>query len=162
MSAGRFRDAGHMVEDEALAAGLSTTVLISAATPAAVETIAYRIHQGSIRASRPFICVNAADFPSEEHLLGAACLRLFNAAHGGTVFLNNVERMSSPMQQQFTVLLDAFELGRSAHDALRLVSGTTVWLFERVCAGTFSEALFYRLNVLHLQSPLIGQSIREH
>jgi DNA-binding NtrC family response regulator len=162
MSTGPFCEAGHVVEDEALASGLSTAVLISAATAAAVEAIAYRIHQGSSRASRPFISVNAADFPSEENLLGTACLRLFNAAHGGTVFLNNVERMSSPMQQQFTVLLDAFELGRSANDALRLVSGTTVWLFERVCAGTFSEALSYRLNVLHLQSPLIGQSIREH
>lgn len=162
MSTGPLSEAGHVVEDEALASGLSTAVLISAATPAAVEAIAYRVHQGSTRANRPFICVDVADFPTDEHLLGAACLRLFNAAHGGTVFLNNVERMPLPMQQQFAVLLDAFELGRSANDALRVVSGTTVWLFDRVCAGTFSEALFYRLNVLHLQSPLIGQSVRQH
>lgn len=162
MSTGPFHLVGGVLEDEALASSLSTAVLISAPTATAVEAIALRIHQGSTRASRPFICVSAGDLPSEENLLGAACLRLFNAAHGGTVFLNNVERMPPPMQQQFVVLLDAFELGRSANDTLRVVSGTTVWLFDRVCAGTFSEALFYRLNVLHLQSPLLGMSSREH
>jgi transcriptional regulator of aromatic amino acid metabolism len=47
-------------------------------------------------------------------------------------------------------LLAALESARRPSAAVRLISGTTVSLLERVAAGTFSERLFYRLNILHL------------
>ena len=47
-------------------------------------------------------------------------------------------------------LLAGLESARVPSAAVRLISGTTVSLLDRVAAGTFSERLFYRLNTIHL------------
>jgi sigma54-dependent transcription regulator len=47
-------------------------------------------------------------------------------------------------------ILAGLEFTRGPSDAVRLISGTTVSLLERIAGGTFSDQLFYRLNIIHL------------
>ncbi len=75
---------------------------------------------------------------------------VFDAATGGSVFLAGVEDMSPAFQNVFLDLIDDLQRARTPSTAARLISGTTVSLFDRVKAGTFSERLFYRLNLIHL------------
>jgi DNA-binding NtrC family response regulator len=145
------RDASNCVEDEGLAVDSSATVLISAVTATAVETIASRIHRRSGRSEFPFIPISAGELPRSGHLLDSAFAQLFAAARGGSVLLNDVDRMPSGAQQQLLAFLDELESAGDP-DTSRVLAGTTVWLFNRVREGSFSELLFYRLNVLHLQS----------
>lgn len=149
MATDTVHDGTAAVEDERLAASCSANVLISVTTRAAAEGIAQRIHQTSRRAGAPFVTVNAGVLSTDGNLLRAEWDRLFAAAGGGTVFVTDLETMPRTVQEQFMAVLD--ELA-SVHlrNPFRLMAGTTVPLFDRVSAGTFSEQLFYRLNVLHL------------
>ena len=54
------------------------------------------------------------------------------------------------MQEALIDLLAGLESARRPSAAVRLISGTTVALLDRVAGGTFSERLFYRLNIIHL------------
>ena len=56
------------------------------------------------------------------------------------------------MQDALIELLDGLKFTRRPSAAVRLISGTTVSLLERVAVGTFSEQLFYRLNIIHLMA----------
>jgi DNA-binding NtrC family response regulator len=66
------------------------------------------------------------------------------------VLVSAVEKMPSAAQDAWIDLLAALESSRRPSAAVRLISGTTVSLLDRVAAGTFSERLFYRLNIIHL------------
>lgn len=77
-------------------------------------------------------------------------MRFVDAAAGGSVLVSAVEEMPSAVQDALIDLLAALESARRPSAAVRLISGTTVSLFDRVAAGTFSERLFYRLNIIHL------------
>jgi DNA-binding NtrC family response regulator len=63
-----------------------------------------------------------------------------------------VEEVPSAAQDALIDLLAALESARRPSAAVRLISGTTVSLLDRVAAGTFSERLFYRLNIIHLMA----------
>jgi transcriptional regulator of acetoin/glycerol metabolism len=54
------------------------------------------------------------------------------------------------VQEALIDLLDRLQAARRPSAAVRLISGTTVSLLDRITAGTFSARLFYRLNVIHL------------
>lgn len=58
--------------------------------------------------------------------------------------------MPAAAQDGLIDLLAALEDARTPSAAVRLISGTTVSLIDRVAAGTFSERLFYRLSIIHL------------
>jgi transcriptional regulator of acetoin/glycerol metabolism len=64
------------------------------------------------------------------------------------VLLRAVEEMPSAVQEAFIDLLTELESARRPSATVRLISGTTVSLLDRVSAGTFSERLFYRLNII--------------
>ena len=142
---------GAALEDEWLAVNSSAQVLISTTSSVAVEAIAYRIHRSSSRAESPFIAIQAEDLPADKRGLHHECARVFKAAGAGSVLVNNVERMSACAQGEFLAWVDSQRDGRP-DEHLQLFAGTTVSLFDHVTAGTFSERLFYRLNVLHLVS----------
>jgi DNA-binding NtrC family response regulator len=138
------------IRDEHLAGRCGARLLITAATAAAVETIARRIHSVGRRATFPFVQLSAREFPSEPARLRATCCRLLDAAAGGSVLVTDVETMGPSVQGRLIELLDELALERAPEAAIRFVSGTTVRLRDRVMAGGFSERLFYRLNALHL------------
>jgi DNA-binding NtrC family response regulator len=58
--------------------------------------------------------------------------------------------MPATVQDAMIDLLGGLESARVPSAMARLISGTTVSLLDRVAAGTFSERLFYRLNIIHL------------
>jgi DNA-binding NtrC family response regulator len=58
--------------------------------------------------------------------------------------------MPAQVQRTLIPLVERLESERESSPAIRLITGTTVSLLERVIAGTFSELLFYRLNIIHL------------
>jgi DNA-binding NtrC family response regulator len=88
--------------------------------------------------------------PVEPWRLEAHCAALLEAAAGGTLFLMDVDEMPANVQGVLIELLAGLQRTRGPSAAVRLISGTTVSLFGRVAGGSFSDRLFYRLNVLHL------------
>jgi DNA-binding NtrC family response regulator len=141
-----------VVEDEDLAAQSTATVLITASTAGDVETLARRIHMASASAAAPFVLVRTAWLPSEPRRLRVSCSALLDAANGGSVLLSDVEEMPLGVQRVFFDVLAELRHERPPSAAVRLMSGTTVSLTDRIARGTFVEGLFYRLNVIHLMA----------
>jgi DNA-binding NtrC family response regulator len=140
----------HAVEDEELATASSAKLLITAPTEQAVETLARRIHGAGARAQFPFVQTGAVALPVGSERLKEYCARLLDSAAGGTLLVSAVEEMPATVQDAMIDLLGGLESARVLSAMARLISGTTVSLRDRVAAGTFSERLFYRLNIIHL------------
>jgi two-component system, NtrC family, response regulator PilR len=138
------------VDDMNLASRSPARLLITASTPQAVETLARRIHGTGPRAQFPFVMTWAGELPTSAQALSDDCARLLDVAASGSVLVSAVEEMPSAAQDALIDLLAALESARRPSAAVRLISGTTVSLLDRVAAGTFSERLFYRLNIIHL------------
>jgi DNA-binding NtrC family response regulator len=136
------------VEDEHAAGRSDVRLLITAATQRGVEAPARRIHGAGLRAEFPFVRTWACDLSSEPEALRECCCS--DAATGGTLLISDVEKMPPIVQGVLLDVLARLEFARRPSAAVRLISGTTVSLLDRVTAGTFSDRLFYRLNVIHL------------
>src|ERR1700728_71209 len=164
-----------VLEQVSLVAPTDSTVLILGETGTGKELIARAIHDLSSRSARPFIRVNCAAIPpaliiSElfGHEKGAFTGALqrrqgrFEAAHGGTIFLDEIGEL--PMETQIALLRviqeREFERVGSSHPIsvdVRIIAATNRDLEADVTAGTFREDMFYRLNVFPIQMP----SLRE-
>jgi two-component system C4-dicarboxylate transport response regulator DctD len=136
--------------DEYLAVRSVARLLITASTSQRVEIVARRIHTGSRRAARPFVRARARDLSVAPGTLRDACSDVLETGAGGSVLLSDVEEMPVTVQEHLIGLLEEEKRGRDPSAAVRLVSGSTVSLLQRVRAGTFSAQLFYRLNVIHV------------
>ena len=145
-------------EDEDVVSRSHARLLISAATQHGVETVAYRVHETGPRARFPFVHTSAGDLPVDPVVLKEYCTSVLAAAAGGSVLISAVEEMPPAVQDRLIELLAGLEFARTPSAAVRLISGTTVSLLDRIAAGTFSEQLFYRLNIIHLTA---GDSRRE-
>jgi DNA-binding NtrC family response regulator len=143
---------GLSAEDIDVASASSARLLITASTQEAVETLARRIHASGRRAHYPFIIVSAGELSVGAEALSADCVRLLDAAAGGSLLIKAVEEMPTAVQESLIERLTALESARSPSVAVRLIAGTTVSLLGRIAAGTFSERLFYRLNIIHVTS----------
>lgn len=140
------------VDGEDLAIQVPASLLITGARPD-VQALASRIHDASPRAVRPCVQVAARELPPEPGVLSETCSKLLETVAGGTLLVSDVEEMTLPVQAVFMELLAELQQARAAMPPLRLVTGTSVSLHDRVEAGEFSALLFYRLNVLHLVIP---------
>ncbi|NOT43218.1 MAG: sigma-54-dependent Fis family transcriptional regulator [Acidobacteria bacterium] len=149
----------------------NTTVLVRGETGTGKELIAGAIHHNSLRAARNFIKVNCAAL--QENLLeselfghekgaftGADKQRIgrFEQADGGTLFLDEIGDMSPNTQAKILRVLQEHEferLGgtRTLKVDVRLIAATNRDLPTMVEAGTFREDLFYRLNVVTIDTP---------
>jgi two-component system response regulator FlrC len=143
---------GQAVEDEAVATRCDAPLLITAPSSHAVEALARRVHAAGGRRGSPFVSTRSGALPVDAELLSATCSNLIRAAAGGTVLLADVEEMPVMVQDQLLDVLARRHGARTGAATVRLIAGTTVSLFDRVAAGTFSEELFYRLNVIHLMA----------
>jgi DNA-binding NtrC family response regulator len=138
------------IEGEDLARRSAARLLITAPSSYAVEVIARRVHAASMRADCPIVCTRAGELPSDPAMLKATCASLLDAAAGGTLLITDIETMLAPVQNCFIEVIEELERGRDPAAAVRLVTATTVFLYDRVATHRFSERLFYRLNILHV------------
>ncbi|HZZ84753.1 MAG TPA: sigma-54 dependent transcriptional regulator [Anaeromyxobacteraceae bacterium] len=148
-------------------------VLIRGETGTGKEMVAAAIHRASLRSDQPFVVVDCASL--NENLLqselfghergaftGAVKQRhgLFEAADGGTVFLDEIGDVSATVQAGLLRVLEssAFRrLGgtREVRVNVRLLAATNRDLERLMKAGQFRQDLFFRLNTIHLEiSPL--------
>ena len=149
----------------------NSTVLIVGESGTGKELIARAIHEGSPRRGKPFIAINCAAIPDtliESELFGhekgsftganAREIGIFEAANGGTVFLDEIGEMNVAMQAKLLRAIQEREIRRVGGKVnigldVRLVSATNKELEQEIKKGTFREDLFYRLNVIRVNLP---------
>jgi transcriptional regulator with PAS, ATPase and Fis domain len=91
---------------------------------------------------------------------------LFELAHGGTIFLDEISEMSESLQAKVLRVLQEHEVMRIGDDRiipvdLRVVAATNRCLKGLVAAGAFREDLYYRINVLHLRVPPLRERVQD-
>ncbi|MGA2657829.1 MAG: sigma-54 dependent transcriptional regulator [Verrucomicrobiota bacterium] len=158
-------------DDASLIAPSESRVLITGESGVGKEVLADVIHAWSSRASGPLIKVNCAALPEnllESELFGhekgafTGALKQkpgrFEAANGGTIFLDEIADMSPPLQAKLLRVTQEGRFNRvgSNHEIqtnARILAATNRQLDEEVKAGRFREDLFYRLNVVEINIP---------
>lgn len=164
----RMRELADMVRT---VAPTDATVLISGESGTGKELVARAIQQGSARRDKPFVTVNCAALSEsllESELFGhergaftGADRRRegrFRQADGGTLFLDEIGELPLPLQAKLLRALQQGEVQRVGSDApitvdVRVIAATNRNLRLEVEAGRFREDLYYRLNVIGLETP---------
>jgi DNA-binding NtrC family response regulator len=176
---GRFPLMRDIARQVALVAGSDTTVLLTGETGTGKGYIAHLLHSLSPRALNPFVDINcaglSATFLDSEifgHEKGAFAdakeqkRGLFEAAHTGTFFLDEIGDLAPELQPKLLKVLECRRFRRIGGtreievDA-RLIAATSHDLEKSVREGRFREDLFYRLNVLPLRLPPLRERGRE-
>jgi two-component system, NtrC family, response regulator HydG len=153
------------------ASKLKATIMLTGETGTGKELVARAIHYSSSEASAPFIPVNCGGIPEElleselfgyvkGAFTGAYETRggYFQAADGGTIFLDEISNTSKAMQAKLLRVLQEKEvnmIGSNKYQKidLRVIAATNVELTTLVQKGSFREDLFYRLNIIPITIP---------
>ena len=175
----RFRDiigTENSIQDTILTAQkfskVDSNIFIFGETGTGKELFAQSIHNESSRKNQPFIAINCAALAEdllESELFGyvdgaftgaakGGKQGLFELAHKGTVFLDEIGDISPKLQSRLLRVLQEREIMRIGHDRvipidIRIISASNKNLKDLVRQGSFREDLFYRLNVLKLTLP---------
>ncbi len=149
----------------------TATVLIRGGSGTGKELVARALHRGSSRRSNPFVIVNCAALPEnliESELFGhekgsftgATNRRIgrIEAAHTGTIFLDEIGDLRAPMQVKLLRFLQERTFQRIGSNQehkvdVRVLAATSVNLEDMINSGDFREDLYYRLNVFPIALP---------
>ncbi len=173
-------DAMHRVVSLATSVAPSEApILITGPNGSGKEKIAEIVQANSRRRDKPFVKVNAGALPDElleAELFGAEAgaytgatkqrLGRFEAAHGGTLFLDEIGTLSMVGQQKLLRVLQTGEFERLGSSAtrkvdVRVISATNTDLPRAIASGSFREDLYFRLNVIELQVPPLGDRVED-
>ena len=160
-------------------AGTDTTVLIEGDSGSGKELVARTIHATSHRAGSSFVALSCAALPRElmetelfgheaGSFTGADRRRIgrFELAHGGTLFLDDVDDIPLDLQVKLVRVLQERTFERVGGEEpvrvnVRLISATKKKLSAMVAAGKFREDLYYRLNVVPLRIPPLHERVED-
>jgi DNA-binding NtrC family response regulator len=153
------------------ASSSDATILLEGETGTGKEISAEAIHRGSPRRDKPFLVVDCGAMPPqllESELFGhergaftgavSSRLGVFEAANGGTVFLDEIGELSIDLQPKLLRVLERREVRRVGTNNhvpvnVRLVAATNRSLREQVAAHKFRSDLYYRLAVVEVKLP---------
>jgi DNA-binding NtrC family response regulator len=169
-------DAMHRIVSLAIQVAPSEVpVLITGPNGAGKEKIAEIIHANSRRRQKPLVKVNAGGIPDnliESELFGAEAgaftgstrLRIgrFEAANGGTIFLDEIGNLSAAGQMKVLRVLQSGEFERLGSSEtrrvdVRLLCATNSDLRHGIARGTFRQDLYFRLNVIEIAVPALRE-----
>jgi two-component system nitrogen regulation response regulator NtrX len=168
-----------MVQDALKVAPTQASVLITGESGSGKELVANCIHANSDRAQQPFVKVNCSAIPEnliESELFGhergaftgaiAARKGLFEVAHRGVIFLDEIADLAASAQAKILRALQSGEIQRVGAERptvvdVRVLSGTHKDLKAAVGEGRFREDLYYRLNVVPLRVPALRERLED-
>lgn len=152
----------------------NSTILLLGETGSGKEMFAQSIHNASARQEGPFVAVNCAALPDnllESELFGYAegaftgakkggKIGLFEMAHKGTIFLDEVNNMSNVVQARFLRVLQEKQVMRIGDDRIydvdvRVIAACNTDLYTETEEGRFRKDLYYRLKVLDIKLPAL-------
>src|SRR5258706_513769 len=149
----------------------TSRVLITGESGTGKELVARAIHENSARAQNPFITINCGAFPEsllESELFGYMKgaftganenrQGLFQAAHGGTLFMDEIGNMSLTMRVKLYRVLQEGKvrpIGSTEESDVdvRIIAATNKEFEKEIAEGRFREDLYYRLSVIPIQVP---------
>ncbi len=152
-------------------AGTDLPVLVTGESGTGKEVIASALHRRSRRASGPFVAVNCGAIPADlieselfGHVKGSFTgahidrAGLWEEAHGGTVFLDEITETSLTFQVKLLRALQEGEIRRvgSNHSQkvdVRVIASSNREVEKEIEAGRFRQDLFYRLNAVSIHLP---------
>ncbi|MCX7016048.1 MAG: sigma-54 dependent transcriptional regulator [Candidatus Sumerlaeota bacterium] len=156
-------------------AASEASVLLRGASGTGKEILAVAIHRSSARRNGPMIKVNCGALPEtllESELFGhargaftgavGARKGLFEAAHGGTIFLDEIGEVTPALQVKLLRILQEGEFQRVGESEtrkvnVRVIAATNRSLEEAMQAGTFRSDLYFRLNVVPIYIPPLAE-----
>ncbi|MGQ9858551.1 MAG: sigma-54-dependent transcriptional regulator [Thermodesulfobacteriota bacterium] len=162
-----------------MVAPTDATVLITGESGTGKELVAKAIHELSSRSGGPFVAVNCPTLPAnvlESELFGHARgaftdarqdrKGLFQEAHGGTIFLDEIGDLPQDLQSKLLRVLQEREIkplgcSRSFKVDVRVLASTNQDLREQIAKGGFREDLYYRLNVVSIHLPPLRQRMED-
>ncbi len=168
-----------LIVDIARVAKSNANVLITGESGVGKELVANSIHARSDRAGQAFVKVNCSAIPDsliESELFGhergaftgatASKKGLFEVAHRGVIFLDEIADLSASAQAKILRVLQNGEIQKIGSEAVtkvdvRVVSGTHKDLKKEVMEQRFREDLFYRLNVVPMRVPALRERIED-
>ncbi len=162
-----------LIEQATQLARVDTTVLISGESGTGKEVLAKAIHYNSVRSGRPFIVINCGAIPEallESELFGyrkgaftgavGSKIGKFEAADGGTVFLDEIGELPLPLQVKVLRVVQENEIDVVGENKprkvdVRILAATNRDLRHMASDGRFRQDLYYRLNVAPLHVPAL-------
>ena len=161
------------------ASGSDATIMLEGETGTGKEVSAEAIHKGSPRRDKPFLVVDCGAMPPqllESELFGhergaftgAVSSRqgVFEAANGGTVFLDEIGELAIDLQPKLLRVLERREVRRVGTNNhvpvnVRLIAATNRSLREQVAAHKFRSDLYYRLAVVEVKLPPLRERLAD-
>jgi len=149
----------------------TSRILITGESGTGKELVARAIHENSQRSQAPFITINCGAFPEtllESELFGYMKgsftganenrQGLFQAAHGGTLFMDEIGNMSLTMQVKLYRVLQEGKVrpigsNEESDVDVRIIAATNKNFEKEIAEGRFREDLYYRLSVIPIQLP---------